>query len=187
MKYSRALRDFLKHFFDWFGKHLAAIGSITSLLIAAWALYYTGMQTNLLGKQLDESRKQEAAQLVLNINNELRNKENPRSKIVAALADGKSLQGFSDEQIDSYLMMWELVDSLMERNLIDHDSAYDVFSYDVERAYCSAYIRDYVRTVRSESAMDAADYGGFTNLGRTFLIEDGDDPCPSDFIDNKSY
>ncbi len=72
---------------------------------------------------------------MLEFNNELRNTNPSYSDLIAAIAQKKPLfkgpGAFTDERIDNYLMMWELLGRLTDNHLISDEMAYDAFSYDV--------------------------------------------------------
>jgi hypothetical protein len=157
--------------------------------VAVGTAYYTGKQANALQEQIQDSGKQQSASFVLDINTQLRDGSSSYSNIIGALANGSSINGFSTEEIDNYLVTWELVDDLVQNGVIDKNTAYDAFSYDVEAAYCSPYIKKYILATRASDLASGGsqDYGGFTNLARIFLTEDGNQPCSANYIDSISY
>ncbi len=179
----------LTKWYHWFNasRDIPLFIALLSLVVAIWTAYFTNAQVKLVQEQVQISERQASATFLIDLNNQLRNGSSSYSDIIYALATGQSLKAFSDEKKDNYLVMWDLIDSLVEYKIIDSDSAYDAFSYDVEQAYCSPDIRTFILSVRKQDATNAADYGGFTNLGRQFLLIDGNKPCSADFIDNQSY
>lgn len=177
-----------KHWVDFISENqvVPILIAILSLTVAIWSSWNTAQQTKLIQEQSNASTKQASTAFVINLNNELRNGSNSYSSVINAITNGYSLQGFSNQEIDNYLVIWELIDHALENGVLDDSSAYDAFSFDVEHAYCSPFIKSFVLVARKRDE-EPEEYGGFTNLARNFLIEDGGKPCSPDFITNQNY
>ena len=159
---------------------------IIGLPIALYQIHQTKVAEQESELIQNTSEQTASASFMVEFNNELRNASPSYSSLINAIATNKPIFApkgtFTNENVDNYLVMWELLDRLTFENLINAPMAYDAFSYDVEAAYCSPEIKTYVLQSRKED-QNQAEYGGFTDLAREYLHDDQNKPCSADFID----
>lgn len=150
---------------------LATIGLALITAVIGLATTYYSYKTEKLADAKN------SAQFLITFNSQLRNGSHSYSDLIYTIATEQKLNNFSDEEIDNYLVQWDLIDDLVQKGLVEQGSAYDMFSYDVEAAYCSPYIKKFVSEVRDASSADDNDYTGFTDLADKFLTQDSGVLC----------
>lgn len=98
--------------------------------------------------QLNTSKNIESAKLMIDFNNQLRNNQNNYKNIIASIyAEAPLIKPkgkYTEIDIDSFLLEWELLNQLRENRLISEDMAYDAFSYDVVSTWHNKEIKQYV-------------------------------------------
>lgn len=72
---------------------------------------------------------------------------------------------FTDELVDDYLGQYETLAVLYRENLIDHEMANQVFSYDLEEAYQNAEIQKHIK---EEDKFNNDLWTGFIYLAKEF-------------------
>jgi hypothetical protein len=119
--------------------------------------------------QLNSGRKTESASLMFQINKEVRSGVN--SHIVADIDAAKPIfkpaGQYSLEEVDNYLMNWELLAKAYEHGLVNTDMLYDAFSYDIEKAWSNPEIQKFVMDARDAERNEDI-YGGFEELATKF-------------------
>ncbi len=178
---------------DWIRENLSLL--VAGLLFVATAIIalYTGQQAIVLQKQIQNSQNQQSATFMIDFNSQLRNGIDSYSGLISAIAnDQPILYGpkakFTDEKVDDYLMMWGLLDDVVDKNLITDEMASDAFSYDVEKAYCNPDIKKYVQESQAEEGgPNSGIDGGFTNIAREFIREDDQPFCSENYIVSQDY
>ncbi|MCX6757795.1 MAG: hypothetical protein NTZ44_02875 [Candidatus Nomurabacteria bacterium] len=118
--------------------------------------------------QRSNDLKKESAALMFQLSNEFRNDKN--SHLVYTIADNKEpilIQNggeFTEEQLDNYLVRYELIYNAYKNNLISFDDLNIAFAFDIEMAYNNKEIQKMISIVRTQYKDDSI-YGGFTKLG----------------------
>jgi hypothetical protein len=147
-------------------------GLATVILMVATLLLvlFADRQIKQIRDQLSDQRQFESANLMLSFNQHFRNEKN--SKLVDAIASGRPLleknKGpFSEADLDDYLVMFELLDTVYDNHLITREMVDDAFSFDIEKAYQNKETQSFMAQVRSQEN-DNALYGGFEKLNREF-------------------
>ena len=92
-------------------------------------------------------------------------------------AEGGRGGKFHDIEIEQYISMFEDLGYLVQDNLIISKMAYDHFSYDIEKAWCSTDIQQIVKDARKsdKSVPGVADlfYVNFETLAKNYLAKEG--------------
>lgn len=120
-------------------------------------------------------KKIESARLVIEFDKSL--KSGPTySKILDTIADEKPLLRenggkFSVADIDRYLGELELINNFYDHGLISEEMLYDIFSYDIEKAYCNQEIQQYLHKVRTAEKQPDL-FLGFEQLSKKLLALD---------------
>lgn len=121
----------------------------------------------LVASQLQASRRTESAALMFQINEQVR--AGTTSHLVAAIdADEPIFEPsgkFTVEDVDNYLMNWELLAEAYDNGLIDGDMAYDAFSYDIGKAWRNAEIHKFIMDARQTQGTPDL-YGGVEELAK---------------------
>src|SRR5260221_469455 len=132
----------------------SVILSLLSFIVAMGTLFYTGVQANLLQRQLKDTRKLESAKFVNNISHYLNS--GSYNAIVSAIGsddvfhDSKtpilkdSGGKFTEKDINNYISNFDSIANLWQEGLVDNQMAYNQFSYNAEKAWCNNDIRDYI-------------------------------------------
>jgi hypothetical protein len=88
---------------------------------------------------------------------------------------GGKVRGLDVEQ---YISVFEDIGYLVEGNLIINKMAYNEFSYDVEKAWCSADVQRVIADARKadKNVTRQTDpiYGEFEKLARSYLVREGE-------------
>lgn len=74
---------------------------------------------------------------------------------------------FSDEQLDNYLIEYELLAQAYDQKLITKDMISVAFSYDIERAYQNKEVMTFINETRKDNN-DNSIYEGFISLAELF-------------------
>ncbi len=162
-------RTYLRHLAAWsqIGGGLATVILMVATLLL---VLFADRQIKQIRDQLNDQRQFESANLMLSFNQHFRNEKN--SKMVDAIASGRPLlkknKGpFTEADLDDYLVMFELLDTVYDNHLITREMVDDAFSFDIEKAYQNKEIQSFIAQVRSQEN-DNALYGGFEKLNREF-------------------
>ena len=144
---------------NWALVFVTLIIGIVSILVT---LYISQIQIN-------NDSKKESATLMFQLSDEFRNSEN--SSIVYAIAIGQKplliANGgkFTDEQLDNYLIRYELLYNAYQDGLISYDDLDTAFGYDVGAANQNLEVQKFISDVRKESN-DSRIYRGFSTLAQ---------------------
>ena len=125
--------------------------------------------------QLNTNKNIESAKLMIEFNNQLRNSQFNYAKYLFAVDNNlpmlKPKGSFTNIQLDNFLVEWELLNLMRERNLIDDKMAYNAFAYEVEATWCNKDIQKFIMDSRKTD--DSPDlYGGFEELAKYYLKKD---------------
>jgi len=151
--------------------NIGLIIQILANLAIIVGLYFTVKQIKSVELQIKDSRIQESARLMFDLNKDLR--EGIFSKLAIAIADKKNILKelggeFDDSDIDRYLVIFELLHNIFKKHLITEYMLYDAFSYDIQKAYEHPEIQHFIKEVRKTNGDDLGLYNGFELLGKMF-------------------
>lgn len=138
---------------------LVGVTLLIGIATMAVTLYIARSQSN------DELKK-ESATLMLQFYNGFRDRDN--SPLVYAVAINKPLLvqnggKFTEEQLDNYLVKYEILYNAYANNLISEDDLNTAFGFDIEKASKNAEIQTFISNVRKENN-DPGLYNGFAQL-----------------------
>ena len=177
----------------WMKENISLIVAILSFMATAIVAFCTEQQVNTLQKQIQNSHDQQSATFMIDFNNQLRNGADSYSGLISAISNNEPIlygpgAKFMNEKVDDYLMMWALLDEVVDKNLITPEMASDAFSYDVEKAYCNPDIKKYVQEVQAKAGgPDSEIDGGFTDIAREFIRNDDQPFCSENYIVSRDY
>jgi hypothetical protein len=116
-----------------------------------------------------EQRSSQSVQLMFQINEHVRS--GTSSRLVAAINSGAPIfepKGkFTDEDVDNYLMNWELLAVAYDHSVINRGMLYDAFSYDISAAWKNPEIQKFIKDTRKQSG-ESDLYGGVEELATRF-------------------
>lgn len=143
-------------------------GLITTIAAVVGIIF--GLQT--LGgaaNSLDETKKADQGNLILNLNRDFFF-DDRLLKVRQAIENNdkilKENQGqLTDQDLDDYLGMFEMMDGLRERKILDASLLEDNFCIFVDEAYSNKEITTYISQVRKD-LNDTGIYSGFENLAK---------------------
>ncbi len=87
-------------------------------------------------------------------------------------ASSTPVSQFGEKKIDYILSELETVGNLYQSGLIEKRMAYDMFSYDFEKAYCNMDIRSYIEKERKDDKSPIKFFEGFEALAKIFMRMD---------------
>ena len=70
---------------------------------------------------------------------------------------------FTDDDLEAYLNIFESLDEVYEKGLIDKDSLYNDYAYYIEKAYDNAEVQAFLKGIRTE---DPDFYSGFESMAK---------------------
>lgn len=122
--------------------------------------YFLHIQIN----DLENSRSNRSVDLVFKFNERLR----PFLRLRTAIENDRPIlkaRGgkFREDDLESYLDVFDSLSDVYKLNLIDKDAFYNEFSYDLVKAYDNAEVQAYLKDIRTE---DPNFYSGFENLAK---------------------
>jgi len=123
------------------------------------------IQLFILIRQNKHSTEQDSAQFMLAFNAQLRG-EHGFSKLIIDIADKQPIFincSHTEEEVDNYLVLWELVDNIFKKDLISIEELYSAFGYDIQKASKNKEIKDYIIQQRAVEKGDML-YPGFDHL-----------------------
>jgi hypothetical protein len=105
--------------------------------------------------QIRDLRNDQSAQLMLEFNKELNS--NLNANLITAIEDNKPLLKdnggeFSTTDIDRYLGVYELLNTVSITGLINDDMLYNAFAYDILKTYNNQEIKNYLTKIRQEDS-----------------------------------
>ncbi|MGC9611001.1 MAG: hypothetical protein ABSE68_02160 [Minisyncoccia bacterium] len=130
------------------------IGTIFSSIFSSWY-------------QVKSTKNQESTNLMISFSNDLRSERN--SALVYAIGTNQKplLQinhgQFSDEQLDNYLMKYELIYSAYQSGLINKEIIKTAFDYDLMEAYKNSEVQKFIKDVGPDK------YPGFITLSKLVI------------------
>ncbi len=151
---------------------------VKSLRLQDWANLIIIIGLPLMVFTLYENSLSQTANFVLEFNKELRNNQPSFSKLIYAIDYKRPLLSpkgdFTTEDLDNFLVTWEILNSIYSNTHFGRYMIYDAFSYDVENAYCYPEIREYIKSAKQD-AKDPEVYRGFEDLAEHFIKIDRTD------------
>jgi hypothetical protein len=162
MSYSSIIIEFKKALKFLVSKPFLNVLQIVLFIIAIIQLF-------ILIKQNKHSTEQDSAQFMLAFNVQLRG-EHGFSKLIIDIADKKPIfinHSHSEEEVDNYLVLWELVDNIYRKDLISIEELYSAFAYDIQKASKNIEIKAYIDRQR-EIEEGGLLYPGFDHLVKVF-------------------
>jgi hypothetical protein len=156
-----------------------AVAVIVGVIVALYQLNQISAQTELQSQALKTTQAAQSATLILQLRNIL--DVDKYKQITRAIQEHdqkyKLLGGaFRDTEVESYIGNFEDIGLLVKESLLLNDMAYDHFSYDVEKAWCSQDVQKVITNARkadkSVTASADAMYGEFERLARSYLAKE---------------
>jgi hypothetical protein len=143
----------------------ATFGLVIATLLAG------ALQTYFLEKQVSDTRDIESSGLMFSLAKDFRT--GVSSDLIYAIATNETplltenKGKFTDEQLDNYLVGYELLDQAYSQGLITKDMLSVAFSYDIERAYQNNEVTSFIHEARQDNRDDSI-YQGFESLAQLF-------------------
>lgn len=121
------------------------------------------------GIQIRDLRNDQSAQLMLEFNKELNSDLN--ANLITAIEENKPILkdsggGFSTTDVDRYLGVYELLNTVSVTGLISDDMLYNAFAYDILKTYQNQEIKNYLAKIRQE---DSSFFRGVDALAEDLL------------------
>src|SRR5215469_8744097 len=128
-----------------------------------------------------DRRQTVSAELILKIDAMLENRRYDQITEDIQLHDSNyhlpKYKNRADADVDEYIGIFEVLGSFIDDNLINPRIAYQLFSYDIEKAWCNTDVRDAIRkaqaTDKSKTAATNPMYGSFEKLAKEYLANEG--------------
>ena len=144
---------------------------LISIIISSLAVLISAISIFLTIQVIRHQQTKDSADLVLRIDDNL-----GKDKFIALIdsldtddVNTKILQSsggfFSELLVDDYLSQYEALDVLYKENLIDHEMANQMFSYDIENAYKNVDIQN---MIKNENNSYNELWSGFIHLAKEF-------------------
>jgi hypothetical protein len=172
---------------DAVNKWLTALQSfaiVAGVFVAGWQLSEISSQSKIQAQALQQAQQAASATLLLQLRDKL---DGDRyTPITVAIQehdhsyplrrDGGKGGKFRDLAIEQYISNFEDIGYLAQERLIIPEMAYNHFSYDLEKAWCSDDVQHIVQAARKadKSVTAASDpiYGRFENLAQAYLARE---------------
>ena len=121
------------------------------------------------GVQIRDLRNDQSAQLMLEFNKELNSDLN--ANLITAIEDSKPIfkesgGEFITTDVDRYLGVYELLNTVSITGLISDDMVYNAFAYDILKTYQNQEIKNYLAKIRQE---DSSFFRGVDALAKDLL------------------
>src|SRR5260370_38776325 len=106
-------------------------------------------------RQMDDANLTRSADLIIRYGSLLDKQPNPRLRI--AIESGKPILKahggkFSPDELEDYLGIFDNLNDLYEKGMIDKDLFYNEYSYDAVKLYDNAEVQSYLKEIRKEKA-----------------------------------
>ena len=121
------------------------------------------------GVQIRDLRNDQSAQLMLEFNKELNSDLN--ANLITAIEENKPILKnsggeFTTTDVDRYLGVYELLNTVSITGLISDDMLYNAFAYDILKTYQNGEIKSYLAKIRQE---DSSFFRGVDALAEDLL------------------
>ena len=146
---------------DWW-RHISGVLVLVQTIALIGSVYVLREQIN----DLRDTKSSRSADFIFKFNEQL-NKA-PLARLRLAIVGRKPILKknggkFSEDDLEEYLDLWEGLNDIYVKGLINKEMFYNSYSYDIGKAYENAEVQTFVK----ESQREAPDfYTGFENLGR---------------------
>src|SRR5229473_3801263 len=112
-------------------------------------------QLEIMKGQIDDAKLTRSADLIIRFDERLT--KQPNLKIETTIARGKPVLKkhggtFTDDDLDGYLGIFDGLNDLYEKGMIDKDLFYNEYSYDAVKLYDNAEVQSYLKDIRKEEA-----------------------------------
>lgn len=126
-------------------------------------------QAEIMKGQLEDARLTRSGDLTLRLDSLLATPVNTRLRIT--IQSGQKPKPilkehgaqFTDDDLENYLGIFDSLGDLYEKGMIDKDSFYNDYSYDIEKACDNSEIKTYLRDIRREEADFFSDFDRIAN------------------------
>jgi len=123
-------------------------------------------QLEIMKGQLDDAKLTRSADLMLRFDALLSSPTSTRLRL--AIESNKPILQkhggkFSTDDLDSYLSIFDALNDLYQRGMINKDIFYNDYSYDIEKAYGNAEIQSYLKDIRKD---ESDFFSGFDNIAK---------------------
>lgn len=165
---------------EW--NHQKLLSVFTGLLVLVGAIYgittilqlrsmnnqalLMAQQLDIMKEQIDDVKLTRSADLMLRFDALLDKPLNARLRL--AIENGKPILKehggkFSADDLESYIAIFDSLNDLYQREVINKDLFYNDYSYDIEKAYENREIQSYLQDIRKQ---DAQFFVGFDSIAK---------------------
>jgi len=155
----------LEHWQTVFAGLLVVVGVVyTIAAVAQWRSMnqqarVTSQQLEVMRSEIEDPKLTRSADLILRYG-ELLDKQ-PNAKLRIAIESGKSILKahggkFSEDQLEGYLGIFDNLNDLYEKGMINKDLFYNEYSYDAVKLYDNAEVQSHLKELRKNE--DEADF-----------------------------
>ena len=169
---------------DW--NHQKLLSVFTGLLVVVGAVYgittilqlrsmnnqahAMTQQLEVMKGEIEDAKLTRSADLVIRFDERL--SKQPYLKLESTIANGKPILKthggkFSEDDLEGYLGIFDSLNDLYEKGMINKDLFYNEYSYDAEKLYDNLEVQSYLKEIRKEEA----DYFiGVDNLAKQMKV-----------------
>jgi hypothetical protein len=127
-------------------------------------------QLEIMKGEIDDSKLTRSADLILRFDERLGRQAYP--KLESTIASGKPILKahggkFSEDDLEEYLGIFDSLNDLYEKGMINKDLFYNEYSYDAVKLYDDAEVQSYLKDIRKE---EADYYIGVDNLANQMKV-----------------
>jgi hypothetical protein len=154
---------------DW--NHQKLLSVFTGLLVLVGAVYgvttvfqlrsmnqqsrIMAQQMDVMRGQMDDAKLTRSADLMLKFDERL--SKQPYQKLESTMLSGKPILKahggkFSEDDLEGYLGIFDGLNDLYEKGMIDKDLFYNDYSYELEKLSANAEVQSYLKDIRKEEA-----------------------------------
>ena len=146
---------------DWW-RHISGVLVLVQTIALIGSVYLLREQIN----DLQDTKSSRSADFIFKFNEQLNRA--PLARLRLAIVGRKPILKknggkFSEDDLEEYLDLWEGLNDIYVKGLINKEMFYNSYSYDIGKAYDNAEVQTFVK----ESQREAPDfYTGFENLAK---------------------
>ena len=155
----------LEHWQTVFAGLLVIVGVVyTIAAVAQWRSMnqqarVMSQQLEVMRSEIEDTKLSRSADLILRYGQLLDKQPNPKLRII--IESGKPILKahggkFSADDLESYLGIFDSLNDLYEKGMINKDLFYNEYSYDAVKLYDNAEVQSYLKELRKNE--DKADY-----------------------------
>jgi len=123
-------------------------------------------QLEIMKGQIDDAKLTRSADLMLRFDALIDKPTNGRIRL--AIENGKPILKkhggkFSEDDLEDYLSIFDALNDLYEKGMINKDLFYNDYSYDIEKAYGNAEVQSHLKEIRKD---EADFFSGFDSIAK---------------------